>query len=118
MAEPTRVTLATATPGGGFPFFGNNAAAVINETDKSLNVVTQNTKGSTENIGLLNEGSIASDPSKPEWTVRPDQGIEGVMWVAEPSGMRRGSEKDKLRFSFAPDGSLQREVLEHVSTLE
>ena len=53
MAEPTRVTLATATPGGGFPFFGDNAAAVINETDKSLNVETQNTKGSTENIGLL-----------------------------------------------------------------
>src|SRR4029078_13590624 len=58
MAEPTRVTLATATPGGGFPFFGDNAAAVINETDKSLNVVTQNTKGSTENIGLLNEGKV------------------------------------------------------------
>ena len=32
----TRVTLATATPGGGFPFFGDNAAAVINETDPSL----------------------------------------------------------------------------------
>ena len=36
----TRVSLATATPGGGFPFFGDNAAAVINETDPSLNVVT------------------------------------------------------------------------------
>jgi TRAP transporter TAXI family solute receptor len=58
MAEPTRVTLATATPGGGFPFFGDNAAAVINETDKSLHVVTQNTKGSTENIGLLNAGKV------------------------------------------------------------
>ena len=58
MAEPTRVTLATATPGGGFPFFGDNAAAVINETDTSLKVETQNTKGSTENIGLLNDGKI------------------------------------------------------------
>ena len=58
MAEPTRVTLATATPGGGFPFFGDNAAAVINETDKSLHLVTRNTKGSTENIGLLNEGKV------------------------------------------------------------
>jgi TRAP transporter TAXI family solute receptor len=58
MAEPTRVTLATATPGGGFPFFGDNAAAVINETDPTLNVVTQNTKGSTENIGLLNDRKI------------------------------------------------------------
>jgi TRAP transporter TAXI family solute receptor len=54
----TRVTLATATPGGGFPFFGDNAAAVINETDPSLNVVPQNTKGSTENIGLLNDRKI------------------------------------------------------------
>jgi TRAP transporter TAXI family solute receptor len=58
MAERTRVSLATATPGGGFPFFGDNAAAVINETDPSLDVVTQNTKGSTENIGLLNESKV------------------------------------------------------------
>src|ERR1044071_9535685 len=54
----TRVSLATATPGGGFPFFGDNAAAVINETDPSLNVVTQNTKGSAENIGLLDQGTV------------------------------------------------------------
>ena len=32
----THVILATATPGGGFPLFGDNAAAVINETDPSL----------------------------------------------------------------------------------
>ena len=54
----THVTLATATPGGGFPFFGDNAAAVINETDASLLVETKNTKGSTENIGLLNDRKI------------------------------------------------------------
>ncbi len=54
----TKVSLATATPGGGFPFFGDNAAAVINETDPSLNVAPQNTKGSTENIGLLNDRKI------------------------------------------------------------
>jgi TRAP transporter TAXI family solute receptor len=54
----THVTLATATPGGGFPFFGDNAAAVINETDPSLNVETRNTKGSAENIGLLDRGAV------------------------------------------------------------
>ena len=54
----THVTLATATPGGGFPFFGDNAAAVINETDKSLLVETKNTKGSAENIGLLEDGKM------------------------------------------------------------
>jgi len=58
MAEPTKVSLATATPGGGFPFFGDNAAAVINETDTSLNVETKNTKGSAENIGLLEDGKM------------------------------------------------------------
>ncbi len=58
MAEPTKVTLATATPGGGFPFFGNNAAAVINETDPSLKVETKNTKGSAENIGLLEASTM------------------------------------------------------------
>jgi len=57
-AAQTKVTLATATPGGGFPFFGDNAAAAINETDPSLNVVTQNTKGSAENIGLLDAGTV------------------------------------------------------------
>jgi antitoxin component YwqK of YwqJK toxin-antitoxin module len=69
-------------------------------------------------LGLGNNGSISWSPTEPEWTVRPDQGIEGVLWVAAPAGMRRGSELDKIRFTFAPDGSLQREVLEHVSTLE
>jgi uncharacterized protein len=54
----THVTLATATPGGGFPFFGDNAAAVINATDGSLLVETRNTKGSAENIGLLDQGSV------------------------------------------------------------
>jgi TRAP transporter TAXI family solute receptor len=58
MSDPTRVTLATATPGGGFPFFGDNAAAVINETDKSLLVETKNTKGSAENIVLLEDGKM------------------------------------------------------------
>jgi TRAP transporter TAXI family solute receptor len=57
-AQKTSVTLATATPGGGFPLFGDNAAAVINETDASLDVITQNTKGSAENIGLLEDGKV------------------------------------------------------------
>ena len=54
----TAVNMATATPGGGFPFFGDNAAAVINETDPSLAVKTHNTKGSSENIVLLEQGKM------------------------------------------------------------
>ena len=57
-AQTTSVSLATATPGGGFPLFGDNAAAVINETDPSLKVVTQNTAGSGENIKLLEQGKV------------------------------------------------------------
>lgn len=54
-ASKTVVSMATATPGGGFPLFGDNAAAVINETDATLLVETKNTKGSAENIVLLEE---------------------------------------------------------------
>jgi len=67
-SQPTHVTMATATPGGGFPFFGDNAAAAINETDPTLNVTTHNTKGSAENIGLLETGKfdialVAGEPA-------------------------------------------------------
>jgi TRAP transporter TAXI family solute receptor len=58
LAQVTEISLATATPGGGFPFYGDNAAAVINETDPSLKVVTQNTAGSGENIKLLEQGKV------------------------------------------------------------
>lgn len=54
----TNVDMATATPGGGFPLFGDNAAAVINETDTSLVVKTHNTKGSAENIVLLEQAKM------------------------------------------------------------
>jgi TRAP transporter TAXI family solute receptor len=53
-----RVTLATATPGGGFPVYGDALAATINETDDGLEVRTRNTKGSTENVPLLESGQV------------------------------------------------------------
>ena len=56
--QKTKVSLATATSGGGFPLFGDNAAAAINETDSTLEVRTQNTKGSAENIGLLEQDQM------------------------------------------------------------
>jgi TRAP transporter TAXI family solute receptor len=51
--EKTRVLLGTATPGGGFPAYGAAFATTINEGDATLEVVPQNTKGSAENIPLL-----------------------------------------------------------------
>lgn len=49
----TRVTLATATPGGGFPLYGEAVAKVINAIDPTLHIDCRNTKGSTENVPLL-----------------------------------------------------------------
>ena len=57
-AEPTRVSLGTATPGGGFPVYGQAFAQTINETDPSLLVEPRNTKGTTENIPLLEAGGL------------------------------------------------------------
>jgi hypothetical protein len=52
------IVLATATPGGGFPVYGDAVAAVINEIDDGLRVETRNTKGSTENVPLLEAGEV------------------------------------------------------------
>jgi uncharacterized protein len=54
----TVVSLGTATPGGGFPVYGDAVTATINETDGTLEVRPQNTKGSAENIPLLEEGKL------------------------------------------------------------
>jgi TRAP transporter TAXI family solute receptor len=54
----TNIILGTATPGGGFPLYGDHLAAVINETDPDLTVEPRNTKGSTENIPMLEEGRL------------------------------------------------------------
>ena len=51
--QQTRVVLGTATPGGGFPLYGGAFAAAINAADPSLTIEPRNTKGSTENVPLL-----------------------------------------------------------------
>src|SRR6516162_5498528 len=57
-AEPRVVTLGTATPGGGFPVYGQAVAETINAVDQSLRVETRNTKGSTENVPMLEAGQL------------------------------------------------------------
>ena len=54
----TVVTLATATPGGGFPVFGGAFADAIHATDPTLEIQGRNTKGSTENVPLLERGEV------------------------------------------------------------
>jgi TRAP transporter TAXI family solute receptor len=52
------IALGTATPGGGFPVYGDAVAAAINDVDASLRVETRNTRGSAENVPLLESGAL------------------------------------------------------------
>jgi hypothetical protein len=56
--QKTQVILGTATPGGGFPLYGDAVTAVVNAVDPSVAVEPRNTKGSTENIPLLEGGKL------------------------------------------------------------
>jgi hypothetical protein len=56
--QQTEITLGTATPGGGFPLYGNAFAEVMNAADPSIVIKTQNTKGSNENIPMLETGQL------------------------------------------------------------
>ena len=58
LADKTKVSLGTATKGGGFEVFGGGAAQAINETDATLDVMPVGTKGSRENIPLLEAGKL------------------------------------------------------------
>ena len=50
--------LGTATPGGGFPLYGDAFAEMVNAQEPKLRVETRNTKGSTENVPLLEAGKL------------------------------------------------------------
>ena len=58
--QKTTISLGTATPGGGFPLYGNAFAEVLNEADPTLSIEPRNTKGSNENIPLLESTSSTS----------------------------------------------------------
>ncbi len=66
--QKTTISLGTATPGGGFPLYGNAFAEVMNAADPALAIEPRNTKGSNENIPLLESGQldiglVAGEPS-------------------------------------------------------
>jgi len=52
------VSLGTATPGGGFPLYGAAVIDALREVDPSLTIEPRNTKGSTENVPLLEAGRL------------------------------------------------------------
>src|ERR1700726_4543711 len=63
-----KISLGTATSGGGFPLYGNAFAEIMNAADPALPIEPRNTKGSNENIPLLEAGNldiglVAGEPS-------------------------------------------------------
>ncbi len=50
--------LGTATPGGGFPLYGAAFADMVNAQEPRVRIEPRNTKGSTENVPLLEEGKV------------------------------------------------------------
>ena len=66
--QMTTISLGTATPGGGFPLYGDAFAQAMNAADPSLKIAPRNTKGSNENIPLLEAveldlGLVAGEPA-------------------------------------------------------
>jgi len=58
MSAPTQVVLGTATPGGGFPAYGAAFIDTIQEFEPALAIEARNTKGSTENVPMLERGEL------------------------------------------------------------
>jgi len=56
--ENLRLVLATATPGGGFPAYGEALAAAIREVNPDITLDLRASKGSTENLDLLRSGQV------------------------------------------------------------
>jgi len=50
--------LGTATPGGGFPVYGDAFAEMVNAQEPHLRIAPKNTKGSTENVPLLEANQL------------------------------------------------------------
>jgi uncharacterized protein len=52
------LVLGTATPGGGFPVYGDAFADMVNAQEPRLRIQPRNTKGSTENVPLLEQNKL------------------------------------------------------------
>ena len=52
------IVLGTATPGGGFPVYGAAFADIVNAQEPALRVEPRNTKGSAENVPLLEAAKV------------------------------------------------------------
>jgi TRAP transporter TAXI family solute receptor len=58
LAQTVKVRLGTATPGGGFPVYGAAFIEAVHRFDPGLEIEAINTKGSTENVPMLEAGTL------------------------------------------------------------
>src|SRR5438445_3934093 len=56
--QPMKIRLGTATPGGGFPAYGATFVEGVRRFDPALEIEAVNTKGSTENVPMLEAGTL------------------------------------------------------------
>ena len=56
--QRVKVRLGTATPGGGFPVYGDAFIAAIKAQDPALEIEPINTEGSIENVPHLEAGTL------------------------------------------------------------
>ncbi|MEL6060514.1 MULTISPECIES: TAXI family TRAP transporter solute-binding subunit [unclassified Methylobacterium] len=80
--EPVRVSLATATPGGGFPAFGSAFADTIRRADPALIIEPRPSGGSVENLGLLQAGSVDLGLVQGEYAYPAFAAADGVTVLA------------------------------------
>ena len=85
------VVLGTATPGGGFPLYGDAFAEVVNAQDPTLGVQPRNTKGSGENVPLLEAGKldialVAGEVANPA-LAKPDTRLRIITAIYASPGM-------------------------------
>jgi TRAP transporter TAXI family solute receptor len=90
----TTISLGTATPGGGFPLYGNAFAEIINAADPTFSIQPRNTRGSNENIPLLEKGEldialVAGEPAIEAFTGigRPPTRIKILTAIYSSPGM-------------------------------
>ena len=57
-AQSVKIKLGTATPGGGFPVYGAAFVEAVKAQDPALEIEAINTKGSTENVPMLEAGTL------------------------------------------------------------
>jgi uncharacterized protein len=58
VAQPAKVVLGTATPGGGFPIYGAALIAALKSVEPDIAVEPRNTAGSTENVPMVDRGEL------------------------------------------------------------